>query len=153
MRRLALAAQATGVVCIALAYGTAWRVAGTPAWGVWLMISGTALLMSGMLGLSALRSGVTARRAGSIALVLFVVLVLGFGLPMVLAPETAAGPLFLGLPLRAAIEIYGVGLLPALILPLLFAAEFRDRGLDQASLDQLREECERLRQRSRLGPR
>lgn len=151
MRRLALTAQATGVVCIALAYGSAWRVAGTPAWGVWLMISGTALLLSGMLGLSAIRFGVTARRASFVALLLFVVLVLGFGLPMVLAPETASGPLLLGLPLRAAIEVYGVGLLPALVLPLIFAAEFRDRGLDPRSLDQLREECERLRQRSRPG--
>ena len=152
MRRLALAAQAAGVVCIALAYGTAWSVAGTPVWGVWLMISGTALLISGMLCLSALRAGVSARHAGMVALLLFVVLVLGFGLPMVLAPETADGPLFLGLPLRAAIEIYGVGLLPALFLPLLFAAQFRDRGLDQASLDRLRQECERLQQRLRREP-
>jgi hypothetical protein len=98
-----------------------------------------------------LRSGVTTRPATVVALLLFVVLLLGFGLPMVLAPEAAAGPLFLGLPVRTAIEVYGIGLLPALFLPLVFAAGFRDRGLDQASLDQLREECHRLGQRPPAG--
>lgn len=145
MRRLALATLVLAIGCIVLAYASAWRSGGTPAWGIWLMIAGTAMLMSGMLGLSALRSGVPTRRATIVAVLLFAVLMLGFGLPMVLAPETATGPLFLGLPLRAAIEIYGVGLLPACFLPLLFAAEFRDEGLDQASLDRLRERCERLR--------
>ncbi len=145
MRRLALATLVLGVGCIVLAYGSAWRSGGTPAWGIGLMIVGAAMLMSGMLALSAHRSGVPTRRATIVAVLLFAVLLLGFGLPMVLAPETATGPLFLGLPLRAAIEIYGVGLLPACFLPLLFAAEFRDEGLDQASLDRLRERCERLR--------
>ncbi len=147
-RRGALSTLVVGIVCIALAYATAWWAAGTPTWGVWLMIAGTALLMSGMLGLSAQRSGVPTRRATVVALLLFLLLLLGFGVPMVLAPETSDGPLLLGLPLRAAIEIYGVGLLPALALPLVFAFEFRDQGLDQASLDQLGEECEQLRSRS-----
>ena len=145
IRRLALATLALGVGCIALAYASAWSAGGAPSWGVWLMIAGAAMLMSGMLALSAHRAGVPTRRAALVAVLLFVVLLLGFGLPMVLAPETATDPLLLGLPLRAAIEIYGVGLLPACFLPLLFAAEFRDEGLDQASLDRLRERCERLR--------
>jgi hypothetical protein len=151
MRRPALAVLVAGVVCIALAYATAWSGGGQPAWGVWLMITGAALLLSGMLALSAQRAGVSARRATMVACLLFAVLLLGFGLPMVLSPESAAGPLFLGLPIRAAIEVYGVGLLPACFLPFVFAAEFRDEGLDQGSLDRLREQCAELRARSRPG--
>jgi hypothetical protein len=103
--------------------------------------------MSGMLLLAARRPGLSAGRGRVAALFLLAVLLAGFGLPVLLPPESAASGLYLGLPLRAAIEVYGVGLLPALILPLVFAAGFREGGLDQESLDRLREECDRLRRR------
>lgn len=145
MQRLGLGALILGVALIGLAYGAAWSSAGVPLWGVWSMILGAALLMSGMLALVAARSGMDPRRTAAASVVLLMILLAGFGLPVVLPVEHAGSQLVLGLPVRAALEIYGVGLLPALFLPLLFAVEFREAGLDQDSLDQLRVECERLR--------
>jgi hypothetical protein len=145
MRRTALAVMAAGVALMAGAYASAWQTGGTPVWGIWCMIAGSAAIIGGMVVLTAARSGVRARLAALLGLVLFVILVAGFGLPMVMPPEQANSPLFLGLPYRAALEVYGVGLLPALFLPLAFAAAFRDEGLDAESLASLRAECDRLR--------
>lgn len=145
MRRLALASLVAGPLAIGAAYASAWAVGGAPTWGVWAMIVGSTLVMCGMLALGALRSGMAAGRVAVVTLVLLLVMLAGFGLPLVLPVERAGDALVFGLPLRAAIEIYGVGLLPAFFLPALFAVEFRDEGLDQAALERLREECRRLR--------
>ena len=150
MRKISLVSLCVGTACVAVAYATAWSRGGTPDRGIWIMIAGVSLVMSGMLALGATRSGVSRPRVVGMALVMLFLMLAGFGLPMVLPAETFDGPLLLGLPLRAAIEIYGVGLSPALFLPWIFAREFRAAGLDAAALDRLRAECATLRSTSRL---
>jgi hypothetical protein len=135
----AVVAIFAGMVLVLLAYASAWLPAGTPVWGVALMIAGSALGMAATLELGARNSHVT--RARWLALFLFVVIVAGFGAPLVLPPESATGALLLGLPLRAAIEIYGVGILPILVLPWAYALEFRSEGLDEAALAAIRQRC------------
>ncbi len=109
------------------------------------MILGSATVMAAATALGALNSGVRRSWAIAASLFLFVVIAVGFGAPLLLPVETATSPLFLGLPIRAAIEIYGVGLLPIVVLPVLYAIEFRSEGLDEASLAALRAKAERLR--------
>lgn len=136
-----------GALLIFVAYLSAWLPGGAPTWGVWAMIVGSALCISGATAVGAANSHVRPARVAFVALFLLVTIVVGFGAPLLLPSETAASPLFLGLPLRAAIEIYGVGLLPIFVLPILFAIEFKDDGLDDASLAELRRRCTEMSDR------
>jgi hypothetical protein len=132
-----------GGCLVLLAYASAW--VGAPTWGVWCMIVGSAFCMSAATALGAANSHVRSARVAFAAVFLFVVIVVGFGTPMLLAPDAPDGPLVLGLPLRVAIEFYGVGLLPVFVVPLLFALEFRSDGLDDVALAALRERCATVR--------
>jgi hypothetical protein len=62
----------------------------------------------------------------------------GFTAALLLPPEGATPRLFAGLPLGAAIIIYGVGLLPVLALPLAYALTFDDLTLSDADLERVR---------------
>lgn len=134
-----------GTLLVAAAYASAWLPGGAPVWGTSLMIAGSAKIIASATAMGAANSGVRPRLAVAAAVFLFVVIVVGFGAPLLLPVETATSPLILGLPLRAAIEIYGVGLLPIVVLPLVYAVEFKGDGLDEASLGAFRSKCEALR--------
>lgn len=143
--RLALRGVLSGLMLVALAYGSAWLPGGAPFWSAWLMVTGTALVLSSMLALGGIRRGRSWRRVVATAVFLFVVLLTGFGAALLLPAEGATGPFFLGLPVRAAIILLGIGVFPVLVLPLAFALDFDDSGLDEASLAKLRAECAKLR--------
>ena len=71
----------------------------------------------------------------------FVILVLmiGFGAALALpGTEGPLGRLWLGLPLRAAIVIYGVGLLPIVVLPVAYAMTFETLTLSSEDVDRVR---------------
>lgn len=142
-----IAALFAGTLLILAAYVSTWLPHGTPTWGVWVMIVGSALSMAATTALGARNSDVAPGRSRLIALFLMVVIVAGFGAPLLLPVENTSGPLLFGLPLRAAIEIYGVGILPILVLPWLYAMEFRNEGLDEAALAGLRHRCAELTKR------
>lgn len=145
LRRLALASVTFGVILVAAAYLATWagRVAG-PA--VWAMILGIALQLGGMTVLGGSHAGPRRKYVTVAALFLAAVIVIGFGSAVLLPPPPTESPsYFLGLPLRAAIVLLGVGILPFFVLPFLYAADFDETGLDDASLDRLREECRSLR--------
>ena len=62
-----------------------------------------------------------------------------FALALTLTDGNPADPiLWLGLPRRAAIIMYGVGLLPMLVLPLAYALNFERDTLDPADWDRIR---------------
>ena len=50
----------------------------------------------------------------------------------------AAEPLLLGLPRRAAIVVYGIGLLPVLVLPVAYALTFEAQTLRDEDLERVR---------------
>ena len=128
-----------GALLVLLAYGSAWF--GAPTWGVWCMIVGSALCMASATAMGAANSHVRPARVAMAAGFLFVVIAAGFGVPLLLAPDAVDAPLVLGLPLRVAIEFYGIGLLPVFMMPVLFAIEFKSDGLDEAALAELRDRC------------
>lgn len=135
-------------MAILVAFASAWTPGGAPTWGIWCMVTGSALLMAGTLTLGALRSRVGSGLALTLGGFLVVVITAGFGLPIVLARAVAQPSLLLGLPLPVAIEMFGVGVLPALVLPVVFAAAFRSDGLDQTALDALRHRADAARRAS-----
>ena len=54
------------------------------------------------------------------------------------ANESALSKLWLGLPARAAVVIYGVGLLPIIVLPVAYAMTFETLTLSSEDVDRVR---------------
>ncbi|MBX6365623.1 MAG: hypothetical protein IRZ00_17275, partial [Gemmatimonadetes bacterium] len=137
--RLPLAALVASTLVVGAAYASAFLPGGAPAWAPWALVVGMAGSLVAIMALGAARPG---RGVGRLALPFaftFVVLVSGFGLALALPPEGAATPLLLGLPRRAAIVMYGIGLLPLLVLPLAYVRTFDDFTLTEDDLRRVRE--------------
>jgi hypothetical protein len=137
-KRLALAAMLAAALAILAAYASAFLPGGAPAWAPWLMAMGIPTILVAVMVLGAARDG----RIGRLALPFafsFVVLAAGFGLAVGLpASEAASSPLYLGLPLRAAIVIYGIGLFPIVVLPIAYALTFGEQTLNAADIERVR---------------
>jgi hypothetical protein len=81
----------------------------------------------------------------------FVVAVLAIGFCAALALPATEGPLsklWLGLPARAAIVIYGIGLLPIIVLPVAYALTFKTQTLTADDVERVRELAREYRARS-----
>src|SRR5206468_740053 len=79
---------------------------------------------------------------------LFVIAILATGFAAALAlpaNESASSHLWLGLPLRAAVVIYGIGLLPIVVLPVAYAMTFRTQTLTAEDVARVRALGERYR--------
>jgi len=138
-RRVALIALFVSIAAIALGYGAAFTRSGTPQWAPWMLALGIPVAIGAIMILGAVRAN---RGIGALkypfALVILI-LVIGFGAALAL-PSTD-GPLsrlWLGLPARAAIVIYGVGLLPIIILPVAYALTFEEMTLSAEDLERVR---------------
>ncbi|MGI8843417.1 MAG: hypothetical protein ACR2HZ_06945 [Gemmatimonadaceae bacterium] len=118
--------RALGVLCIALvaiatAYASAFVVPGGASWSVPAFILGMCLASGAMMALGAAKGGRLGVLLVPIGLTIAIVvagLLLAWGLP------AENEPLWLGLPRRAAIVIYGVALLPMFVLPVAYALTF-----------------------------
>jgi len=143
-RRMIFGAFVAGIAAVAASYVLAFLPGDAPSTASWLMVVGTAVSLSAMLALGAYRPGINGLRIGLLVAFLLLVMVGGFGLGLLLPAETVDSQLVLGLPRRAAILLLGIGLLPIAVLPFAYARDFADRGLDEAALKHLRDECLRL---------
>lgn len=133
-KRVALATVAAATLLIGIAYASAFLPGGAPAWAAWLCMLGTAFAM-----VAAMVMGAHSARRPLGALVwpfafTLVVLIAGFSAALLLPEPTATSPLWLGLPPGAAVIMYGVGLLPLLVLPLAYALTFDARTLTPADI-------------------
>jgi hypothetical protein len=128
-----------GVVAIAAGYSSAFMRGGAPAWGIWLLAIGIPISLTAVMVLGAARGR---RGIGSLKIpfaIVFLVLAIGFGAAISLpANESANSALWLGLPARAAIIIYGIGLLPIFVLPIAYAVTFETQTLDSQDLEKVR---------------
>ncbi len=123
-RNVALRALVIGVCGIAIAYAAAFFPAPVARVGPWVMAVAVPACMFATMVLGAVRAG---RGIGLLAVPFVVVFVLvsgGFLLALWLPAETADTPLWLGLPRRAAVILFGVGLLPLFMLPVVYAFTF-----------------------------
>lgn len=138
-RRLAVQALFISVVAIAVGYAAAFRRSGTPTWAAWLLAIGIPVALGAIMILGATRGR---RGIGPLKLpFLFVVATLAIGFGAALALPATEGPLsklWLGLPARAAIVIYGVGLLPIIVLPIAYAVTFESQTLSADDVEQVR---------------
>ena len=128
-----------GTVFAAAAYAVAFLPGSAPAWSAGLMVGGIALLSTGMMALGVRRS--RARLGPALWAIGFVFLVLvgSLGGALLLpADEQAGSPLVAGLPLRAALVVIGAGLVPALVLPVVYLFGFEADTLSAEDLDRLR---------------
>ena len=138
---MALRIIAGALASIGAGYAGAFRAGGAMAWAAWAMAIGIALLMVGLMALGAARGAGATGRTRGMALPLaftFVVLVTCFGCGLALTPgEAVGGARFLGLPLRAAIVLYGIGVLPLLVLPFAYARSFDAQVLREDDLERI----------------
>lgn len=140
---IALGALILGLLLAALAYVGAFVAGAAPEWSGWAMAVALVLTLPATLALGGHRSGggTTVTRA---AWLLAVVLAAGFALAFVLPVEDATTALWGGLPPRAAVIVYGIGLLPLLFLPWAYARDCGRHDLDAATVKALAEECARI---------
>ena len=138
-KRLALATIVVSTVAIGVAYASAFARGGVPAWAGWLFAAGVTGALVATLALGAMRRDRgLGRLVGPFAL-MTAMLGAGFVAVFVLPDAGAAEPLLLGLPRRAAIVLYGIGLLPTLVLPVAYALTFDDQTLRPEDLERVLE--------------
>jgi len=143
MRKHALSLVVAGTLAIAAAYALAF-VPGASTVGAWLMALGLATMIVSLMTLGAVRAG---RSLGALRiplLITFVAIAGCFIAALSLPAEGAGSAVVLGFPLRAAIVIYGVGLVPLVMLPVVYAMTFDEMTLSEDDLARVREVRARL---------
>ena len=137
-KRAALATIVLSVGAIGASYATAFFRGGAPAWAGWLYALGLTGTLLGTLALGAMRRD---RGLGRLVVPFVIMaLLLGGGLAVVFLLPSGLGsaePLFLGLPRRAAVVLYVIGLLPTLVLPVAYALTFTDQTLQPQDLERV----------------
>ena len=147
LREAGVAGVAAGAACVAAAYLMV-SLAPQSTTPAWLLAAGNVLTMSSAVLLGA-RRGTRTRWLVASAVAIALLLAGALGAALLLPPEDPTTPLVLGLPRRLAWIVYGVGILPACFLPLAFARDFTDDGLDPDGLAALRRDAAALREPSR----
>lgn len=127
-------------VLIAAAYASAFLPGDAPAWAAWVLMLGTVTVMMAAAGLGALRTGASVRAVGPALLLTWLIVVGCFAAALLLPATDVTEPrLLLGLPVRAAAVLYGIGLLPMLVLPVAYALTFDTVTLTPADWERVRE--------------
>lgn len=138
MKNVALMAVFLATVAVAAVY-VATLVQGTaPAWAAPVFAVAIAVLLVGLMVVGAARSRGGLGWLWAAFVFVFVVIAGGFIAALVLPVEAAGADLWLGLPPRAAIIMYGVGLLPAFVVPVAYAMTFDRLTLSRADLERVR---------------
>ena len=136
-RPFAIRALVAGILLLAVAYGGQLVLGRTPRWMVWTYLLGMATTMLGMLVLGVARRHAGVGRLALPLLFIYGLLLAGFGLALGLDAETVSDPLWLGLPRRAAIVVYGIGVLPLFLLPLAYALTFESLTLREEDMKRI----------------
>jgi hypothetical protein len=138
-RRAALVALFAGIAAIAVGYAAAFGARGTPSWAPWFLALGIPAALGAIMILGATRGDRGVGRLKIPFAFVILMLVIGFGAALALpATEGPLSRLWLGLPARAAIVIYGVGLLPIFVLPIAYAVTFETQTLTAEDVESVR---------------
>jgi hypothetical protein len=139
-RRAARFALILSVSAIGAGYAAAFLPGGAPTWAPWLLAIGIPAALGAIMVLGAARGDKGIGVLKLPFLFVFIVLALGFCLALGFpANEGSGGAMLLGLPLRAAIVIYGIGLLPIVVLPVAYALTFDTQTLNEEDIARVRE--------------
>jgi len=137
-RRAAVSAIVISTLAIGGGYASAFVGGGAPPWGGWLFAAGVTGVLVATLALGALRRDATLGRLALPFALTAVMIGAGFVAVFALPDTGASEPLLFGLPRRAAIVLYGIGLFPTLVLPVAYALTFEAQTLREADLARLR---------------
>ncbi len=138
-KRVARFALTAALIAIAVAYASAFKSGGAPGWAPWLLAIGIPVALVGVMVMGAARGRSGIKKLLIPFTFIGILLTLGFCLALGLpADESARSSLLFGLPLRAAIIIYGVGLIPIVILPVAYALTFETQTLSSDDLEKVR---------------
>ena len=145
--------RALGVATLGItaAYGAAFLPGGAPRWAAWLLALSIAGCLVALMALGAARPGRGLGRLGPVLALVFVLIAGGFLLALALPAERVGDALWGGLPRRAAILLYGIGLIPLLVLPVAYAATFDEQTLSEDDLKRVRAAVRRLREEGEGG--
>ena len=136
----AMLALVLSMVAIGVVYAGLIVRGGSAPWMPWAMAAATPLSLVATIALGAARTGREHGGLRRLAIPFVVVLLIRLGAFAAALLLPAEGePLLLGLPRRAAIVLYGVGVLPALILPLAYALTFDDLTLSEHDIARVRD--------------
>jgi hypothetical protein len=124
-------------VTIAAVYALAFLPGDVPEWGALLFAVAVAASIAALMVLGAVRRGSIGALAPVFAFA-FLVVAGGFGVALLLPAVPEPGRLWLGLPPGAAVVMYGVGLLPLLVVPIAYGVTFRSATLSAADLERIR---------------
>lgn len=139
VKRLALLLLVAASISIVAAYGSAFFPGGAGRGSTLLMAFGIASMAVSLMTLGAVRDGERLGVLGFAFAFVFIVLMAGFSAALFLPDtDTALTRLWLGLPPRAAILIYGIGFLPVLVLPFVYARTFESRTLRPEDLEAIK---------------
>ncbi|WP_169307541.1 hypothetical protein [Gemmatimonas aurantiaca] len=138
VHRMALRATVLGTVGIALAYASAFLPPSVSVWGPYLMAVALPFCMMATMVLGAARDGKPLGRLVWPMALVFVLVAGGFLLALTLPSDTVTSTLWLGLPPRAAVVLYGVGLLPLFVLPVAYAFTFDALTLSDEDIARVR---------------
>jgi hypothetical protein len=128
------------ILAIAAGYASAFAPGGTPKWGPWMLAIGIPAALGAIMVLGATRGSKGIGKLKLPFLFVFVVLASGFCLALGLPITEAKGAtLLFGLPIRAAIVIYGIGLLPIVVLPVAYAITFDTQTLSESDIARVKE--------------
>jgi hypothetical protein len=139
-KRVARLTITVATCAIAVGYASAFSRGGTPSWAPWLLAFGIPGALGGIMVLGAARE-----RGGVGPLALpftFVIVTLTVGFCLALGLPANEGPdstLWLGLPLRAAVVVYGIGLMPVVVLPVAYALTFGTQTLSAEDVECVRQ--------------
>lgn len=151
-KRIALVVLFFSILAIAAAYALAFLPGGAPGWTPWVVAIGIAATLVATMTLGAARNGRIGRLAFPFAFV-FVVVAGGFSVILALPPANPLDPtLWLGLPPRTAILLYGIGLLPLFVVPIAYALTFDEMTLSQQDLERVRRAAAALRDEACVAP-
>jgi len=151
-RRIARSLLIVSLSAIAVAYASAFLPGGAPKWAPWLLALGIPFSLGGIMILGAARG---ARGVGPLKIpfaFVIVTLAAGFCAALVLpASESPASTLWLGLPARAAIVIYGIGLFPIIVLPVAYALTFESQTLTADDIERVRSLAREIAKRNQTA--
>ena len=139
MKRLLIRLLAASCGLVAIAYAAMFVSATPPSWApIALAIGANGVIMT-LMAIGAVRHDTMPRSLVWTFVGLFVLCAGAFVVALLMpAQEGVGGPLLLGLPLRAAIVLYGVGVLPIAILPFAYALTFESSTLSEDDLVRVR---------------
>jgi len=139
-RRAAVVVLFVSIAAMALAYAEALVTKGASRSAPWIAAIAVPIALTAIMILGAVRGDKDIGRLRIPFVFVALILIVGFLAALLLpASESPTSSLWLGLPARSAIVIYGIGVLPIIVLPVAYALTFETQTLNAEDVERVRE--------------